>query len=219
MANTMTNRYLDNNVQYASGQAVHKAVYPGKQPIQPSKRVAVLACMDARLDVEDLLGLQTGDAHIIRNAGGVVTDDAIRCLIISHHLLNTDEIILIHHTRCGMLAFTDDLLKAGLEGDSAAEKLLGQATGRAFTSCKKSAATPSAFHAFRGQIEPLDAPRDTKNIERLQWDVRRGMSSILNHPWVPTSGPDAVTVRGFIYDVDTGKLEEVSYPGPMGSIG
>ena len=169
--------------------------------------------------MEDLLGLQTGDAHIIRNAGGVVSDDAIRCLIISHHLLNTNEIILIHHTRCGMLAFTDDLLKAGLEGDSAAEKLLGQATGRVFVSCKKSSAAPSAFHAFRGPIEPLDAPRDAKNMERLAWDVRRGMSSILNHPWIPTAGPDAVTLRGFIYDVDTGKLEEVTYPGPMGSIG
>jgi len=219
MANVMTDRYLDNNKQYAGGQLVHKPVYPGKQPIQPSKHVAVLACMDARLDVEDLLGLQTGDAHIIRNAGGVVSDDAIRCLIISHHLLNTNEIILIHHTRCGMLAFTDDLLKAGLEGDSAAEKLLGQATGRAFVSCKKSSAAPSAFHAFRGPIEPLDAPRDAKNMERLAWDVRRGMSSILNHPWIPTAGPDAVTLRGFIYDVDTGKLEEVTYPGPMGSIG
>jgi carbonic anhydrase len=219
MANSNTDRYLDNNKQYASGQATHKPGYPGKQPIQPAKRVAVVACMDARLDVEDLLGLQTGDAHIIRNAGGVITEDAIRCLIISHHLLNTNEIVLIHHTRCGMLAFTDDLLKAGLEGDPAAEKLLGQATGRTFISCKKSAATPSAFHAFRGQLEPLDAPRDGKNIERLQWDVRRGMSSILSHPWVPTTGPDAVTVRGFIYDVDTGKLEEVSYPGPMGSIG
>jgi carbonic anhydrase len=219
MANSMTDRYLDNNVQYASGQAMHKPVHPRKQSIQPSKRVAVVACMDARLDVEDLLGLQTGDAHIIRNAGGVVTEDAIRCLIISHHLLNTKEIILIHHTRCGMLAFTDELLKAGLEGDPAAEKLLGQATGRVFVSCKKSASTPSAFHAFRGPIEPLDAPRDASNVERLQWDVRRGMSSILNHPWIPTSGPDAVTVRGFIYDVDTGKLEEVSYPGPMGSIG
>ena len=149
----------------------------------------------------------------------MVTDDAIRCLIISHHLLNTNEIILIHHTRCGMLAFTDDLLKAGLEGDPAAEKLLGQATGRAFVSCKKSAATPSAFHAFRGQLEPLDAPRDEKNMERLAWDVRRGMSSILNHPWIPTSGPDAISVRGFIYDVDTGALEEVSYPGSTGSIG
>ena len=219
MANTMTDRYLENNKQYASGQAMHKPAYPGKQPIQPAKRVAVVACMDARIDVEDLLGLQTGDAHIIRNAGGVVNDDAIRCLIISHHLLNTNEIILIHHTRCGMLAFTDDLLKAGLEGDQAAEKLLGQATGRAFISCKKCASTPSAFHAFRGSLEPLDGARDAKQTERLSWDVRRGMSSILNHPWIPTSGPDAVTVRGFIYDVDTGKLEEVSYPGPMGSIG
>ena len=219
MANSMTNQYLDNNKQYAAGQALHKAAYPGKQPIQPSKRVAVVACMDARLDVEDLLGLQTGDAHIIRNAGGVVSDDAIRCLIISHHLLNTNEIILIHHTRCGMLAFSDDLLKAGLEGDLASEKLLGQATSRAFMSCNKCASTPSTFHAFRGQLEPLDAPRDAKQMERLSWDVRRGMSSVLNHPWLPTSGPDAVTVRGFIYDVDTGKLEEVSYPGPMGSIG
>lgn len=219
MANSNTDRYLENNKQYASGQAMHKPNYPGKRPIQPAKRVAVVACMDARLDVEDLLGLQTGDAHIIRNAGGVVGDDVIRCLIISHHLLNTNEIILIHHTRCGMLAFTDDLLKAGLEGDPAAEKLLGQATGRAFTSCKKSASMPSAFHAFRGPIEPLDAPRDPKQTERLAWDVRRGISSILNHPWIPTSGSDAVTVRGFIYDVDAGTLEEVSYPGPMGSIG
>jgi len=217
MAQSNTDRFLDNNRHYASGEAMHKPGYPGKQPIQPSKRVAVVACMDARLDVEDLLGLQTGDAHIIRNAGGVVSDDAIRCLIISHHLLNTNEIILIHHTRCGMLAFSDDLLKAGLEGDPAAEKLLGQATGREFMSCKKCAATPSQFHAFRGALEPLDGARDAKQTERLSWDVRRGISSILNHPWIPTSGPDAMTVRGFIYDVDTGKLEEVSYPGPTGS--
>jgi len=219
MAQSMTDHYLQNNQQYASGKVLHKAAHPGKQPIQPAKRVAVVACMDARLDVEDLLGLQTGDAHIIRNAGGVVNDDAIRCLIVSHHLLDTNEFILIHHTRCGMLAFTDDLLKAGLEGDPAAEKLLGQATQRAFTSCKACAATPSAFHAFRGAIEPLDAPRDDQNIQRLQWDVRRGMSAILNHPWLPTKGEDAITVRGFIYDVDTGKLEEVSYPGAIGSIG
>jgi carbonic anhydrase len=217
MATSTTDRYLENNRQYAAGQALHKAGHPGKQPIQPAQRVAVVACMDARIDVEDLLGLQTGDAHVIRNAGGVVTDDAIRCLVISHHLLNTNEIILIHHTRCGMLAFSDDLLKAGLEGDPAAEKLLGQATGRAFKSCGRCAATPSAFHAFRGALEPLDAPRDAKQTERLSWDVRRGISAILNHPWLPTSGPDAITVRGFIYDVDTGKLEEVSYPGPMGS--
>jgi carbonic anhydrase len=217
MATSTTDRYLENNRQYAGGQALHKAGHPGKQPIQPAQRVAVVACMDARIDVEDLLGLQTGDAHIIRNAGGVVSDDAIRCLVISHHLLNTNEIILIHHTRCGMLAFSDDLLKAGLEGDPAAEKLLGQATGRAFTSCGKCAATPSAFHAFRGALEPLDAPPGAKQTERLSWDVRRGMSAILNHPWLPTSGPDAITVRGFIYDVDTGRLDEVRYPGPMGS--
>lgn len=219
MANSVTDSYLDNNKKYASGEATHKPGYPGKQPIQPSKHVAVVACMDARLDVEDLLGLQTGEAHIIRNAGGVVSDDTIRCLIISHHLLDTNEIILIHHTRCGMLAFTDDLLKMGLEGDPGVEKLLGQVTGRAFTSSKKASSMPSSFHAFRGEIEPLDSPRDEKNIERLSWDVRRGMSSILNHPWIPTSGADAITVRGFVYDVDTGKLEEVSYPGPMGSMG
>ncbi len=219
MANSMTDSYLDNNKKYASGEATHKPGYPGKQPIQPSKHVAVVACMDARLDVEDLLGLQTGEAHIIRNAGGVVSDDTIRCLIISHHLLDTNEIILIHHTRCGMLAFTDDLLKMGLEGDPGVEKLLGQVTGREFTSSKNASSMPSSFHAFRGEIEPLDSPRDEKNIERLSWDVRRGMSSILNHPWIPTSGADAITVRGFIYDVDTGKLEEVSYPGPMGSMG
>ena len=219
MANSVTDSYLDNNKKYASGEATHKPGYPGKQPIQPSKHVAVVACMDARLDVEDLLGLQTGEAHIIRNAGGVVSDDTIRCLIISHHLLDTNEIILIHHTRCGMLSFTDDLLKMGLEGDPGVEKLLGQVTGRAFTSSKKASSMPSSFHAFRGEIEPLDSPRDEKNIERLSWDVRRGMSSILNHPWIPTSGADAITVRGFVYDVDTGKLEEVSYPGPMGSMG
>jgi carbonic anhydrase len=218
MAQGITDQLLANNRQYAGGQALHKAGHPGKQKIQPARRLAVLACMDARLDVEDLLGLQTGDAHIIRNAGGVVDEDAIRCLIISHHLLDTNEIILIHHTRCGMLAFTDDLLKAGLEGDPAAEKLLGQATGRRFTSCKAASAMPATFHAFRGPLLPLDAPHDDKAKERLHWDVRRGMSAILNHPWIPTSGPDAVSVRGFVYDVDSGRLEEVSAGGPMGSI-
>jgi len=217
MAKSHTDQFLDNNRHYANGEPVHKSAHPGKQPIQPGKHVAVLACMDARLDVEDLLGLQTGEAHIIRNAGGVVTEDALRCLVISHHLLDTNEFILIHHTRCGMLAFTDDLLKAGLEGDAAAVKLLGQATGRRFTSCGKCAVSPAAFHAFRGALEPLDSPPDAKNRERLEWDVRRGISAILNHPWMPTMGSDAITVRGFVYDVDTGELAEVSFPGPTGS--
>ena len=219
MAHSKTDQYLANNAQYASGQPAHKPSHPGAQPINPAGRVAVLACMDARIDVEDLLGLQTGDAHIIRNAGGVATDDAIRSLIISHHLLNTNEIILIHHTRCGMLAFTDDLLKAGLEGDSAAETLLGQATARTFVSCKTSSSTPGQFHAFRGSLEALDAPRSAAQTERLEWDVRRGISAILSHPWIPTTGSDAITVRGFIYDVDTGRLEEVQFPGEMGSFG
>lgn len=219
MATSTTDDLLVNNRRYAAGESAHRSVHPGEQPIQPSRRVAVVACMDARLDVEDLLGLETGEAHIIRNAGGVITDDAIRCLIISHHLLNTKEIVLIHHTRCGMLAFSDDLLKAGLEGDPAAETLLGQATSRPFVSCHSHASTPAAFHAFRGELEPLDGPPTEASLERLGWDVRRGISAVLNHPWIPTSGDDAITVRGFIYDVDTGTLAEVSYPGAMGSIG
>lgn len=218
MASGPIDELLRNNERYAAGHALREARHPGPQKIQPARRLAVVACMDARLAVEDLLGLQTGEAHVIRNAGGVIDDDAIRSLVISHHLLDTNEIVLVHHTRCGMLAFTDDLLKAGLEGDPAAERLLAQATGRRFTSCRAAASTPAAFHAFRGAPLPLDAPPDEQARERLAWDVRRGISAILHHPWIPTSGPDAVTVRGFVYDVDTGRLEEVSHPGPMGSV-
>jgi carbonic anhydrase len=217
MATSSIDQLLLNNAQYASRQALHNPVFPGPKQIQPAKQLAVVACMDARLDVEDLLGLQTGDAHVIRNAGGVATEDVIRCLVISHHLLNTREIVLIHHTRCGMLAFTDDLLKAGLEGDQNASQLISTVTGRTFVSCQRSAESPPAFHAFRGQPEPLDAPRSDRSSERLAWDIRRSMSAILNHPWIPTSGPDAIGVRGFIYDVDTARLEEVGYPGPMGT--
>jgi carbonic anhydrase len=219
MAQEITNQLLANNQQYAEGKASHQPQYPGKQPIQPAKRVAVVACMDARLDVEDILGLQTGEAHIIRNAGGVVDADTIRSLIISHHLLNTREFILIHHTRCGMLAFTDDLLKAGLEGDPAAGNLLSKATGRTFVAAKVSSSSPGTFHAFRGSLEGLDHEHNPQAQERLEWDVRRSLSTIINHPWIPTTGEDAITVRGFIYDVDSGKLNEVSYPGPTGSIG
>lgn len=219
MTGSAIDELLAHNQRYAQGQPTREASYPGRQPIRPARRVAVVACMDARIGVEDLLGLQTGEAHIIRNAGGVVTEDVIRCLIISHHLLDTNEIVLIHHTRCGMLAFTDDLLKAGLEGDPAAGRLLTQATGRTFVSPGESSASPQAFHAFRGPLEPLDSPRDRVNTERLEWDVRRGISAILNHPWIPTVGPDAVKVRGFIYDVDTGQLNEVEPQGPTGSIG
>jgi carbonic anhydrase len=217
MPESATDHLLENNRRYAAGTGVHQPTHPGTQPIWPAKRVAVVACMDARMDVEDLLGLQTGDAHIIRNAGGVVTDDVIRCLVISHHLLDTNEIILVHHTRCGMLGFTDDLLTSGLEGDTAAVAALSQATGRSFTPCNTSSPSPAAFHAFRGHPEPVDAAPTPESRERLAWDVRRGMSAIRNHPWIPTSGTDAVSIRGFIYDVDTGGLEEVPFAGPIAS--
>src|ERR1700716_3339830 len=105
---SVTDEYLQNNEAYAS-------TFTGPLPLPPSKHVAVLACMDARLDVYRILGLKDGEAHVIRNAGGVVTDDAIRSLAISQRLLGTREIILIHHTDCGMLTFTDDAFKRSIQ--------------------------------------------------------------------------------------------------------
>ena len=107
----VTDQLLENNARYA-------ARFNGPLPLPPAKHVAVLACMDARLDVHDLLGLDEGDAHVIRNAGGVATDDAIRSLAISQRLLGTEEIVLIHHTDCGMLTFTDDEFKATIQQDT-----------------------------------------------------------------------------------------------------
>ena len=213
-------RLLQNNLAYAGS-------FPGDLglPIRPSRRVAVVACMDARLDVEKLLGLRVGAAHIIRNAGGVVTDDVIRSLIISHHLLDTQCWMLIHHTKCGMLAFKDDLLRAGLEGDPGAAGALSGATGRSFVTPGVSSPDPAHFAAFRGGATPLDSSNSTpdtngfSNFTRLEWDVRRGLSRILNHPWIPGSGADAIHVRGFIYDVDTGLLSEVFLTGAPGEMG
>lgn len=101
---TVTDDYLANNVDYASG-------FKGPLPMPPSKHIAIVACMDARLDVYRMLGIKEGEAHVIRNAGCVVTDDVIRSLAISQRLLGTREIILLHHTDCGMLTFTDDDFK------------------------------------------------------------------------------------------------------------
>lgn len=218
IAKQATSLLLENNKLYAKGNSLHKSRHPGRQAIRPSLKLAVVTCMDARINVEDLLGLQTGEAHIIRNAGGVVAEDVIRSLIISHHLQGINEIILIHHTRCGMLAFTDDLLRAGLEGDSAAEPLLRKATGGLFKSVGKISVSPVAFHAFRGPPEASDSPPNAQNKKRLELSVRSSMLTIINHPWLPNSGPDDLTVRGFIYDVDTVELEEVSYLDAMGSI-
>ena len=109
---TVTDDLQQNNAQYASGFG------KGSLPIPPARKLAVLACMDARLDVYKILGLSQGDAHVIRNAGGVASDDAIRSLVISQRLLGTEEIILIHHTDCGMLTFTDDAVKAQIQADT-----------------------------------------------------------------------------------------------------
>src|SRR4028118_850606 len=102
---TVTDELLRNNERYA------ESFDKGDLPMPPGKGVAVVACMDARLNVYGMLGLQEGDAHIIQNAGGVITDDEIRSLVISQRLLGTREIVLIHHTDCGMLTFTDDAVK------------------------------------------------------------------------------------------------------------
>src|SRR3954464_9491504 len=107
-----TDDLLRNNEAYAEG------FDKGDLPIPPAKKVAVVACMDARLAVHGLLGLEIGDAHVIRNAGGVVTDDAIRSLAISQRLLGTEEIVLIHHTDCGMLTFSDDEFRRAIQDDT-----------------------------------------------------------------------------------------------------
>jgi carbonic anhydrase len=144
----------------------------GALPIPPARKLAIVACMDARLTVEQLLGLKTGDAHIIRNAGGIVTEDAIRSLIISHHLLGTQEFIIINHTDCGMLTFKDEELEAKLEA----------ATNAA-------AVTPQRFYAFPD----------------LEKNVRQQIQRVKSHPWIPEN----ISVRGFIYNVKTGKLKEI----------
>src|SRR5512146_812428 len=145
----------------------------GTLPIPPARKLAVLACMDARLSVEQFLGLKTGDAHIIRNAGGIVTEDALRSLLISHHLLGTQEFVIINHTDCGMLSFSDDELRSRLE----------RSTGR-------SAVVPACFHSFRDVEENVQ-----RQIERLK-----------SHAWIPSQ----VAVRGFVYEVETGRLREVA---------
>jgi carbonic anhydrase len=143
----------------------------GDLPLPPAKKVAIIACMDARLNVYGALGLHEGDAHVIRNAGGVVTEDEIRSLAISQRLLGTEEIILIHHTDCGMLTFTDDGFRATIEQD----------TG----------------------IKP---PWASESFTDLDQDVRQSIARIKASPFIPNT--DAV--RGFVYEVETGRLREVS---------
>jgi carbonic anhydrase len=155
---------LANNARYAKGFS------QGGLPMPPGKQIAIVACMDARLETGALLGLQEGDAHVIRNAGGVVTDDAIRSLTISQRLLGTREIMLIHHTDCGMLTFNDGDVKDQILADTGVRP-------------------PFAMEAF----SDLDA------------DVRQSIARIQASPFVPHKDQ----VRGFVYEVESGKLREV----------
>jgi len=159
-----TDDLLANNERYAS------SFDKGDLPVPPARKAAVVACMDARLNVYGILGLDEGDAHVIRNAGGVVTDDAIRSLAISQRLLGTEEIILIHHTGCGMLTFTDDDFKRSIEQD----------TG----------------------IRPEWAAEAFGDLDA---DVRQSINRVKASPFIPHR--DAV--RGFVYEVETGRLREV----------
>ncbi len=158
-----TDEYLENNRRYAES-------FAGGLPLPPSSGVAVLACMDARLNVYGILGLEEGEAHVIRNAGGVVTDDEIRSLAISQRLLGTSQIILIHHTDCGMLTFTDDPFKAAIEAE----------TG----------------------LKPAWAAEAFSDLDK---DVRQSIRRIKASPFIPHTD----SVRGFVFDVATGKLREV----------
>jgi carbonic anhydrase len=161
----VTDELLDNNKRYA------RSFTKGNLPLPPAKKLAVVACMDARLHPSKILGLTEGDAHIIRNAGGVVTDDAIRSLAISQRLLGTEEIILIHHTDCGMLTFKDDEVKAQIERDTGIRP-------------------PFALEAF----------------PNLEDDVRQSIARIKASPFIPKKN----SIRGFVYDVTNGTLNEVS---------
>jgi carbonic anhydrase len=164
---SITDDLVRNNQSYAG------SFKKGDLPLPPAKHVAVVACMDARLDVHKILGLQEGDAHVIRNAGGAVTDDAIRSLAISQRLLGTKEIILIHHTDCGMLTFTDDEVKAKIEKE----------TG----------------------VRPAFALEAFSNLDE---DVKQSIARIKASPFIPNKS----SVRGFVYDVRSGKLNEVGAP-------
>ncbi len=161
---TVIDELLENATSYAA--SFDKA----DLPLPPARRIAIVACMDARLNPYGLLGLNEGDAHVIRNAGGVITDDEIRSLAISQRLLGTEEIMLIHHTDCGMLTFSDEAFREGIQSD----------TG----------------------IKP---PWPAEAFDDLDADVRQSIARIKASPFIPKKE----TVRGFVYNVETGNLREV----------
>ncbi len=177
---SVTDQLLENNEKYAAG-------FEGPLPLPPARHVAVLACMDARLDVHDLLGLEEGDAHVIRNAGGVASDDAIRSLAISQRLLGTREIVLIHHTDCGMLTFTDDEFKAGdPEGDRPQARLVGGGVRR------RERRRPSVDRPDHGQpLHPAPRPGAGLRLRRGDRTPRGGLRLAGN-----ASGPAISYVAG-----------------------
>jgi carbonic anhydrase len=155
---------LARNAEHAAGFDAGGLAAP------PSRKLAVLACMDARLDPARALGLKPGDAHVIRNAGGVVTEDALRSLVISQRLLGTEEIVLIHHTGCGMLSFTDDAVLSRIEAEVG--------------------------------TRPDFALRSFPDLDE---NVRQSVAAVRANPYLPHTG----SVRGFVYDIETGALREV----------
>ena len=161
---SVTDELLRNNEAYAA------SFDKGHLEMPPTKKVAVVACMDARLQPNRILGLEEGEAHVIRNAGGVITDDEIRSLAISQHLLGTEEIVLIHHTKCGMQGFTDDDFAQRLEEHT-------------------------------GERPEWDA----RAFEDLEDSVRDSIRRLEESPFVPKTD----NVRGFVYEVETGRLREV----------
>ena len=164
---SVTDELLANNEAYVA------SFDKGDLPLPPAKKLAIVACMDARIKVYDILGLEVGDAHVIRNAGGVVTEDEIRSLAISQRLLGTREIVLIHHTDCGMLTFHDDDFKRQIQDE----------TG----------------------IKPEWAAEAFSDLDE---DVRQSIARIKASPFIPHKD----SVRGFVYDVETGRLREVTSP-------
>jgi carbonic anhydrase len=164
---SVTDELLQNNEAYAA------SFDKGHLTIPPTKKVAVVACMDARLQPNRILGLEEGEAHVIRNAGGVVTDDEIRSLAISQRLLGTEEVILIHHTDCGMLTFSDEDFRRSVQDEVG--------------------------------IKPHWS---TEAFSDLEEDVRQSVARIKASPFIPHKD----SVRGFIYEVETGHLREVDAP-------
>ena len=161
----------------------------GELPLPPARRFAILTCMDARLDPAKYAGLAEGDAHVIRNAGGRATDDAIRSLVISHKLLGTQEWFVIHHTNCGMELFADDVIADLLEDDLSTASFDGKTWSNPHHHGGHAAGHFIKWHTIKNQPDSVTQ------------DVRR----IREHPLVPTNVP----VYGYVYDVRTGRLEEV----------